>query len=380
MHSHENVVRAGVRHRQSFGLDNSRLADHGCEHCIRNGHHIAFHLASNGLQRGYGSELLSVQQTFAPMGEMLPSTARCARCIGLPYRGCRLFVLGTFDCVIYGVEIREMPEFPALGRGGTLDLGIAGRTAVVLGGGGGLGGAIAEKLAAEGAEVAVADIHFEAAAARSDLIVAAAGRAIPVAWDIADLDVIEDKVAEIERTLGPVDILVNNTGGPSPAPVLGLPSTVWLDHFRSMVLSVIAVSDRLVPGMRTRGWGRVITSASSGVVAPIPNLGLSNGLRAALLGWSKTLAREVASDGVTCNIVVPGRIGTGRVERLDRIKAEAEGRTVEEVTADSVATIPIGRYGDPSEYASTVAFLASVPASYITGSVVRVDGGLIPSL
>jgi 3-oxoacyl-[acyl-carrier protein] reductase len=147
-----------------------------------------------------------------------------------------------------------------------------------------------------------------------------------------------------------------------------------------MVLAVIAISDRIVPGMRTRGWGRVITSTSSGVIAPIPNLGLSNTLRTRLLGWSKTLARELAADGVTSNVVVPGRIGTRRVEFLDRAKAEREGKTVEQIRAESTAAIPIGRYGDPSEYAATVAFLASVPAAYITGSVVRVDGGLIASM
>ncbi|MEV5838741.1 SDR family oxidoreductase [Nocardia sp. NPDC052112] len=261
-----------------------------------------------------------------------------------------------------------------------MDLWIGGRTALVLGGGGGLGGAIAERLAAEGAQVVLADIHLEAAKSRSDAIVAAGGQAMAVAWDIADLDAIQGNVAAIEQTFGPVGILVNNTGGPAPAPVLGQPPALWLDNFRSMVLSVIAISDRLVPGMRTRGWGRVITSTSSGVVAPIPNLGMSNSLRAALLGWSKTLAREVAADGVTCNVIVPGRIGTQRVERLDQIKADAEGRTAEQIAAASAATIPVGRYGDPHEYASTVAFLASDAASYITGSVVRVDGGLIPSL
>ncbi|CAM5657884.1 3-oxoacyl-ACP reductase OS=Streptomyces griseorubiginosus OX=67304 GN=AQJ54_39880 PE=4 SV=1 [Streptomyces griseorubiginosus] len=126
--------------------------------------------------------------------------------------------------------------------------------------------------------------------------------------------------------------------------------------------------------------GRIITSASSGVIAPIPNLGLSNALRGSLLGWSKTLAREVAADGVTCNVVVPGRIGTQRTKVLDQAKAERERRPVEEISADSAASIPVGRYGEPREYAAAVTFLASSQASYITGSVVRVDGGLIASL
>lgn len=261
-----------------------------------------------------------------------------------------------------------------------MDLGIAGKTALVLGGGGGIGGAIAEKLAAEGAQVAVADIEFDAAERCSDAIIGAGGRAIAMAWDIADLAVVDDNVGRIENAIGPVDILVNNTGGPPPAPVSSQPAQLWLDHFRSMVLSVIAITDRVVPGMRTSGWGRVVTSASSGVVVPIPNLGLSNTLRTSLLGWSKTLAREVAADGVTSNVVLPGRISTRRIEFLDRAKAEREGKSVEEIRAESVAAIPVGRYGEPSEYAATVAFLASVPASYITGSVVRVDGGLIASV
>ncbi|MFF3571953.1 SDR family oxidoreductase [Nocardia jiangxiensis] len=261
-----------------------------------------------------------------------------------------------------------------------MDLGIAGRTALVLGGGGGLGGAIAEKLAGEGVRVAVADIDVDAAGRRSDAIVRGGGQAVALQWDIADTRVIDDKVAAIEGVLGPVDVLVNNTGGPPPAPILEQSPAVWLDSFRSMVLSVIAISDRVVPGMRTRGWGRVVTSTSSGVVSPIPGLGLSNSLRSSLLGWSKTLAREVAADGVTANVIVPGRIGTRRVEFLDGAKAEREGRTVEEVRAESLATIPVGRYGDPAEYAAVVAFLASAPAAYITGSVVRVDGGLIAGL
>jgi 3-oxoacyl-[acyl-carrier protein] reductase len=132
--------------------------------------------------------------------------------------------------------------------------------------------------------------------------------------------------------------------------------------------------------MRSRRWGRVITSTSSGVVAPIPNLAISNALRLSLVGWSKTLAREVGGDGVTVNIVLPGRIATKRILFLDHAKAEREGRVVEAVTAESTGAIPLGRYGDPREYGDVVAFLASERASYLTGSVIRVDGGLIASV
>jgi 3-oxoacyl-[acyl-carrier protein] reductase len=147
-----------------------------------------------------------------------------------------------------------------------------------------------------------------------------------------------------------------------------------------MVLSVIAIADRVLPGMKSRGWGRILTSTSSGVVAPIPNLAISNALRLSLVGWSKTLAREVGKDGITANIVVPGRIATSRVAALDNAKAKREGRNVEEIAAESQGTIPLGRYGKPEEYADVVVFLASERAAYITGSIIRVDGGMIPSI
>jgi 3-oxoacyl-[acyl-carrier protein] reductase len=147
-----------------------------------------------------------------------------------------------------------------------------------------------------------------------------------------------------------------------------------------MVLSVIGVTDRVIPGMRARKWGRVVTSASSGVIAPIPNLGISNSLRLTLIGWSKTLAREVAGDGVTVNVVVPGRIATDRIRFLDEQKAARESRSVEEVSRESINAIPRGRYGLPQDYADMVAFLASARADYVTGSTVRVDGGLIASI
>lgn len=261
-----------------------------------------------------------------------------------------------------------------------MDLGITGRTALVLGAGGGLGGAIARELAREGAVVVAAGRTQEKLAATVEDIIAAGGTAHALTWDLADLEAVDERVAEIEERWGGVDILVNNTGGPPPGTVTGQDAGVWEEQFRAMVLSVIALTDRVLPGMRERGWGRVITSTSSGVVAPIPGLGLSNALRSTLLGWSKTLAGEVAAAGITANVVVPGRIATSRVAFLDRAKAEREGRTSEEVTAESHASIPAGRYGDPREYAQTVAFLAGEPAAYITGSIVRVDGGYVPAI
>jgi 3-oxoacyl-[acyl-carrier protein] reductase len=261
-----------------------------------------------------------------------------------------------------------------------MDLKIKGKTALVMGAGGGLGGVISQTLAAEGANVVVADLNLDAARETLDAIESAGGKGIALAWDLGDLALVESNISLIEAQFGSVDILVNNTGGPPPTPVSGQDPALWLKQFQGMVLSVIAITDRVLPGMRERQWGRIVTSASSGVVAPIANLGISNALRLSLVGWSKTLAREVARDGITTNIILPGRIATARIHFLDEKKAEREGRSIEEVRQESTESIPVGRYGDPQEYADTVAFLASGPASYITGSVIRVDGGLIPSI
>ena len=261
-----------------------------------------------------------------------------------------------------------------------MDLGIAGKTALVLGGGGGLGRAIAKALAREGAKVAVGDIDPKAVEASLAVLAGLDATAIGLTWDLADLAQIDGHVARIEAELGPVDILVNNTGGPPPTPAAGQDPALWSKQFQAMVLSVIAITDRVLPGMRARGWGRVITSTSSGVVSPIPNLGVSNALRLSLVGWSKTLAREVGRDGVTANIILPGRIATDRIAFLDQARAKREGVGVEQVAAESVATIPVGRYGKPEEYGDVVAFLASERAAYLTGSVIRVDGGMITSI
>jgi 3-oxoacyl-[acyl-carrier protein] reductase len=261
-----------------------------------------------------------------------------------------------------------------------MDFGLKGKTALVLGGGGGLGRAISKALAGEGVNVAVADIEPKAIAETEAALAAIGGKSIGLVWDLADLAQIDAHISKIESVFGPVDILVNNTGGPPPTPASGQDPALWMKHFQAMVLSVIAITDRVLPNMRARHWGRVITSTSSGVVAPIPNLGISNALRLSLVGWSKTLAREVGKDGITANIILPGRIATDRIKFLDEAKAKREGRSVEDVSIESTGSIPVGRYGKPEEYGDVVTFLASERAAYLTGSVIRVDGGLIASV
>jgi 3-oxoacyl-[acyl-carrier protein] reductase len=261
-----------------------------------------------------------------------------------------------------------------------MDLGVKGASALVVGGGGGLGGAICQALAAEGARVAVAGPRSESVDAVVDRIHQDGGDAFGLTLDLGDLESLSAAVDHVRDRQGDVAILVNLTGGPPPTSAASVAPETWLAQFRSMVLGVIALTDLVLPAMRSRGWGRIITSTSSGAVTPIANLGISNTLRVALHGWSKTLAGEVGADGVTVNVVVPGRIATARVARLDAAKAQREHSTPELVAAASAGAIPLRRYGTGAEYGAAVAFLASAAASYITGSTLHVDGGLIPSL
>ena len=173
---------------------------------------------------------------------------------------------------------------------------------------------------------------------------------------------------------------MNNCGGPVAGPANGQKIEVWEKAFKSMASPMFSITNELLPKMVSNKWGRIITIGSSGIEQPIPNLALSNGIRGAIAGWSKSLANEVAGDGITVNMVLPGRISTDRLREVDEGKAKRTGMSLDEVEEDAKSTIPAGRYGKPEEFASVVTFLASDSASYITGSMIRVDGGLTKGL
>jgi 3-oxoacyl-[acyl-carrier protein] reductase len=249
-----------------------------------------------------------------------------------------------------------------------MDLGLEGRVALVTGASKGLGHATAAALVAEGARVAISSRSAE----RIEAAAAAIG-ARGFVHDSADVDAVPALVESVESELGPVDVLVANTGGPPPGlDPLGFTREQWEAAYRDLVLAPMALIERVVPGMRERGFGRIVSVSSSAVREPIPGLMLSNSHRAALLGALKTLARDVARHGVTVNSVLPGRIATDRL--LDMVGSR---EAAEEAARDAV---PAGRLGTPEEFAAVAAFLCSERAAYVTGTTVLVDGGLTQSV
>jgi len=262
-----------------------------------------------------------------------------------------------------------------------MDLGIAGKRALVLASSRGLGKGIAVALAREGAHVLLCGRSAETLAANCAAINAEGlGRADWVQADLSDESFVETVVSAVGEKLGGIDILVNNSGGPTPGSTEDMSEEKLLTYFHSMVLRLIALTNRLLPGMKEQRWGRILTVASSGVIEPISGLALSNTLRPALAGWSKTLATEVAQYGITSNMLLPGSIFTDRLKSLDAAAAERSGKSVDEVKAASEKAIPARRYGTIEEFAATAAFLCSGPASYVTGSLVRCDGGAAHSV
>ena len=249
-----------------------------------------------------------------------------------------------------------------------MDLGLEGRVALVMAASKGIGRGIASTLVREGAQVAIVSRSLERLQEAADEIGAGA---MPFVADATDLDRLGALPAEVEEALGPVEILVANTGGPPLGGALDHGLEDWEDAYRSLVLGPRVLAEGVVPGMRERGWGRIVNVGSNTTREPNPVLNLSNAHRMAAVGFLKTLAGEVAGDGITVNTVATGRFATDRladhVGSLDAAEAAARSE------------VPAGRLGTPEEYGDLVAFLCSERAAYLTGAVIPLDGGLLRS-
>jgi 3-oxoacyl-[acyl-carrier protein] reductase len=258
-----------------------------------------------------------------------------------------------------------------------MDLGLDGRVAVVAAASKGLGRAVAEELAAEGAAVVLCARGREALDAVVGAIAARGGRAHGVVADVSRPDDVARVVAEAERAFGTVGILVTNSGGPRSGRFETLSPADWDAATRVLLSSAVAFTHAVLPGMRARRWGRILHITSIAAKQPVDGLMLSNSLRSAVTAFARTLANEVAADGITVNCLMPGYTRTERVVDLSAEMAAAEGVSPEAITARWEQEIPMRRLGEPREFAALAAFLASSRATYITGQSIAVDGGWI---
>ncbi|HEY1355536.1 MAG TPA: SDR family oxidoreductase [Solirubrobacterales bacterium] len=251
----------------------------------------------------------------------------------------------------------------------SMDLGLDGRVALVMGASRGIGRGIAAVLAREGARVAIASRsrqRIEEAAAGID-----GGDVAAFVADASDVERLEALPGEVSEALGPVEILVANTGGPPFGGALDHGVEEWERAYRSLVLGPLTLAAAVVPGMRDSGWGRIVNVGSTSTLEPIPGLNLSNANRLAAVGFLKTLSLEIAGDGITVNTVATGRFATERLADADGSLDAAEAAAREQV--------PAGRLGRPDEYGDLVALLCSERAAYITGATIPIDGGLVRS-
>jgi 3-oxoacyl-[acyl-carrier protein] reductase len=262
-----------------------------------------------------------------------------------------------------------------------MDLGLKGKVAIVAASSRGLGRATAQALGDEGADIAITARHQEELDRAAREIAASSGRRVlPVVADLAVAGDIARLVQTVLDVYGRVDILVNNAGGPPPADARNVTEAEWHAAYELTLLSAVRLIQGVLPGMRERGWGRIINITSVSVKQPLPNLVLSNAIRAGVVGYAKTLANEVADEGITVNNVCPGYTLTNRVRALAEARAAAEGIEVHAALAAWESAIPARRLGRPEELAALVAFLSSEQAAYITGTTIQVDGGFIAGL
>jgi 3-oxoacyl-[acyl-carrier protein] reductase len=262
-----------------------------------------------------------------------------------------------------------------------MDLGLNGRVALVAAASRGLGKAVATTLSEEGARVAIFARRPEAIeAAAAEIRGRTGGEILPLAADVNDPAQLEKVVRATIDRFGRLDILVNNAGGPPPGTFDTLTEEQWQQAVNLTLMSAVRLTRLALPHLRMQGGGRIINLTSAVTREPIPNLMLSNAIRAAIAGWAKTLSQELAGENILVNNVAPGRIDTERLKELDGAAAQRQGRSSEEVRRANEVSIPLGRYGRPDEFAAAVAFLASDRASYITGITVYVDGGKLASV
>ena len=257
-----------------------------------------------------------------------------------------------------------------------MDFGIQGKVALVAAASQGLGRACAAALAREGARVAILSRRKEVL----ERVAGEIGAALAVPCDLSDAEDIQSAARRVQGELGPVAILVNNCGGPPPGTFDAITEQQWMESFQQVFLSALRMTRAVLPGMRAARWGRIINIVSTSVIEPIPGLIVSNAFRPALAGWAKTLAGELAADNILVSSVAPGPIYTQRIETFLNAAAERTGRSVEEIHRERLASLPLKRYGTPEEFGQVVAFLASERASYISGSLIRVDGGMVSAL
>ena len=262
-----------------------------------------------------------------------------------------------------------------------MDLELDGRVALVTAASKGLGRATATQLAAEGAKVMISSRGEEQLAKTAAEITEATGARVEYcAADVSDAADLARLVEETERRLGGVDVLVNNAGGPRPGGFEALDDAAWAEAFELNLMSTVRLIRGVLPHMRSQGWGRIVTIASSSIKQPIENLLLSNTYRVAILGLAKSLAIEFAPDGVLINTVGPGRIATDRVAGLDANRAKQVGISIEEVRAQTEKAIPLGRYGTAEEFGKVATFLVSGANTYLTGQHFLVDGGMVKAI
>lgn len=260
-----------------------------------------------------------------------------------------------------------------------MDLGLKGRVALVLGGSQGIGRAAALGFAREGCAVAICGRDPGRLEDTRALLEEIGARVLAIRADVGDADAVERLAGKVAEAFGTVHILVNNAAGPKPGSFDGLSDADWEDAFRLTLMSAVNATRAVLPHMRRQRWGRIVNISSYSVKQPIGELMLSNSLRLGALGWAKTMATQLAPDGILVNTVCPGWTATDRMTQVVGARAAAQGRKAEETAAGIAAAIPLGRFARPEEIADLIVFLGSERASYLTGTAIPVDGGIVQS-